>query len=81
LKGLIRTRPREERREDLGELSPGDFAVFDVDGLEHRLVEATAHGGSRLPIRRVTVAGELDRGPQDILRAPKIGLRDAERSS
>jgi hypothetical protein len=46
--GLIRTRAREEWREDLRELRTRGPPVLHVDGLEHRLVEPTAHRRSSL---------------------------------
>src|SRR5207344_2586459 len=72
---LIRTRAREERREDLRELRPADLAILDVDGLEHSVVEATAHRRPRLPVRRVAVAGESDGGAEDVLPAVEVALR------
>lgn len=58
--------------------TPGDLPVLDVDGLEHRLVEATAHGRSSLQVRRLAVAGELDRGSEDVLPTVEVRLCDVE---
>ena len=78
---LIRTRAREERREDLRELRPADLAILDVDGLEHSVVEATAHRRPRLPVRRVAVAGESDGGAEDVLPAVEVALRRLQLAS
>src|SRR6266545_574254 len=75
---LIRTRAREEGREDLGELRPAHLPVFHVDGLEHRLVEPTAHRRSSLHVRRVAVACELDRRSEDVLPTVEVRHRDVE---
>jgi hypothetical protein len=64
---LIRTRAREERREDFGELRPTDPPVLDVDALEHSVVEVSPHRRSRPKVRSVTVAGEPDGRSENVL--------------
>jgi hypothetical protein len=52
--------------------------VFDVDSLEHRVVEASAHRRPRLQVRRVAVPGEPDRCTEDVLPAVQVALHSRE---
>jgi hypothetical protein len=72
---------RRFAREDLGEIRPSDPSVLDVDGLEHRVVEASAYRRSCLHVRDVAVVGESDGGAKDVLSAGEIALRDRELGS
>jgi hypothetical protein len=72
---------RRFAQEDLGEIRPSDPSVLDVDGLEHRVVEASAYRRSCLHVRDVAVVGESDGGAKDVLSAGEIALRDRELGS
>jgi hypothetical protein len=61
-----------------GDGSGTDLPVLHVNGFQHRLIEATAHGRSSPKVRRVAVAGQLDRRSEEVLPTIEVSLCDVE---